>query len=173
MTERVIRLAGWTLLLAVLCAMGTVVTLAFATVEQSNAGGGAECRPFDVMLGRETDCEGWPTGRTMPMLLVVAAIAMWGVPERRGGNGAARVLGCLATTVVGIVMVVTVGGLDFSPRGTTMLLVWLTLLAGLVPLALLPFALRHDLALETDDERSDDERSDDGRSDDEDAATFP
>lgn len=162
MTERVTRLAGWTLLLGVVCAMGAVVTLAFATVEQSLDGGEVvECRPFDVMLGRETGCEGWPTGRVMPMLLVVAAIAMWGVPDRRRGNGAARMLGCLATTVTGFVMVVIVGDLTFTPRGTTMLLVWLTVLSGLAPLVALPLALRRDLTLEADEP------------DDEDATTAP
>ena len=151
MTDRVIWLAGWTLLVAVVCALLAVLTLAFASITEPVSGVGAgetSCRPFDVMMGRDRGCEGWPTGGAMPMLLAAAGVAMWGIPERRRGNGAVRMIGCVATVVVGLIAVVVVGGLDFSPRAATMRLVWGIVLAGLVPLALLPLALRHDLRAE-------------------------
>ena len=148
MTDRVIWLAGWTLLVAVVGALLAILTLAFAWVTEPVSGaraGWVECRPFDVMMGRNDDCAGWPSGAAMPMLLAVAAVATWGIPERRRGNAVARLIGSLATVVVGLVAVVVVANLDFSPRAPTMRLLWLVVLSGLAPLVLLPFALRHDL----------------------------
>ncbi len=155
MSDRVIWVAGWTLLLAVLLSVAAIVTLADTTTEQTiTEGAVAECRPVDVVLGRSEECEGWPTGRAMPLLLLTAAVAALGVPEGRR-LALTRLAASLGVVVAAIVVLTNLGDLAFTPRVWTFRLVRGVLAAGFLPFFLLPFALRYDVVREAKLERSD------------------
>ena len=155
MAERVIWAAGWTLLFAVVMSLAAIVTLTDTTTEQTiGSGAVAECRPLDVMLGRDDGCEAWPTGRAMPLLLLTALVAALGVPE---GSRLVltRLVASLGVVVASIIVLTTLDDLSFMPRTWTFRLTRGVLLVGFLPFFVLPFALRYDVVKAAKGDRRD------------------
>ncbi len=155
MADRVIWAAGWTLLFAVVMSLAALVTLTDSTTEETiDSGRIVECRPVDVMLGRDDGCEGWPTGRAMPLLLLTAAVAALGVPENRRPV-LTRLAASLGVVVASMIVLTTLDDLSFMPRTWTLRLARGVLMAGFLPFFLLPFALRYDVVKAARRERRD------------------
>lgn len=141
MADRVVWLMAWTLTVALVLAALAVVALMFATVvHPSDSGAEVECRAVDVMLGRADECDGWPTGRAIPTVLVTALVAAVGVPERRR-IALGRILASLALTVSAVVSIRAVDDLEFPAYDPTSRLLWGVFWCAVVPLLLVTAAL--------------------------------
>lgn len=135
---------AWTLTVALVLAALAVAALMFATVVHPGDGGGeVECRAVDVMLGRADDCDGWPTGRAIPTVLVTALVAAVGVPERRR-PALGRVVASIALSAGAVVSIRTVADLEFVASDPTPKLLWGVFWCALVPLVLVVPARRFD-----------------------------
>lgn len=144
MADRVVWLMAWTLTVALVLASLSVAALMFATVvHPSDRGGDVECRAVDVMLGRADECDGWPTGRAIPTVLVTALVAAVGVPERRR-LALSRIAASVVLLISAVVSIRTVADLEFVAYNPTPSLLWGVFSCALVPLVLVVPAYRFD-----------------------------